>query len=152
MRTKTTTAALVALAAVAGPASAGATKPKDKPAKSYCSPKKVGYNATGALKSSTLTQTAGADTKARGDDRYSGDLVVTVTKTNHKSTKGEQTFTLQNARVRFHPKKDTVPAAGDRVKVHGSITKLGKGCDTTGFTPTVTVRRADVKAKKAAKS
>ena len=149
------TATLAALATLAVPATALAGKPDkpkptkpDKPAKEYCAPKQVGYHAKGTFVSGALEQTAGAGTARRGDDRYSGELVVTVTKANHKGTKGEQTFTVENARVRFHPRTDTTPTAGDRIKVHGKITRLGKKCDTTNFTPTVTVRKVGVKAPK----
>jgi hypothetical protein len=135
--------------AVAVPATATAAKPP-KPTKPYgvCTPKAVGYHATGTYESGTLTQTAGADTAKRGDDRYSGDVVVTVKKANHKGLKGEQTFTLTNARVKFHPRKDTSVAAGDRIKLAGKVTKLAKKCDATGFEPTLTARKADIKAKR----
>lgn len=152
MRKSTTLIAMAALATV--PATATA-KPKpdkpskpDKPAKEYCAPKTVGFHAKGTYVSSDLTQTKGADTARRGDDRYSGELTVMVTKANRKHQTGEQTYTLENARVRLHPAKTTEAAAGDRVKVHGKLTRLGKKCDTTGFTPTVTVRKVDIKAKK----
>ncbi len=151
MRTTTT---LLALAALAAPATAAAgDKPhRPKPAKADCTAKTTGFHARGTYVSSELTQTAGADTERRGDDRYSGDLVVDVVKANHKAATGEQTYTLENARVRLHPRKGTTPAAGDRVKVHGRITRLGKKCDRTGFTPTATVRKVDIKAAKAAKA
>jgi hypothetical protein len=141
------TAAIAALAAV--PAQA-----KDKPAKApkSCAPKSVGYNAKGVLVSQTLTQTAGADTAEKGDDRYSGDVVVNVTKANHKGLKGEQTLTLTNGRVKWYDANDDgtadVPAAGDRVGLHGKVTRLRKKCDSTGFEPTITLRKVDFKAAK----
>lgn len=127
------------------PAVAGAAT---KPGKSYCVPKKIGYSAVGTYESGTLTQTAGMSTTKRGDDRYSGELVVTVKRANHKGLKGEQTISFTNARVKFHPRNDTDLTAGDRVKVHGKLTKLAKKCDATGFYPTLTARRADIKAKR----
>jgi hypothetical protein len=155
---------LVAGAALTA-APALATKPQHpdhpvKPAKpnhgtsNTCKAHNVGYNAKGTLVSQALTQTAGADTATKKDDRYSGDVVVNVTKANHKAPKGEQTFTLTNAKVSWYDvNKDgtaDVPAAGDRVSVHGKITKLSKKCDQTGFTPTVTVKKLSFKQAKPA--
>jgi hypothetical protein len=129
--------------------------PKTAKAKD-CTPHNVGYNAKGTLVSQALTQTAGADTAKRGDDRYSGTLTVDVKKANHRAPQGEQTYTVENGRVHFYDAdRDHVadtPKAGDRVKVHGKIAKLGKKCDASGFTPTVTVRKVDFKAAKAPKS
>lgn len=144
------------MAALAVPAAAFAETSKDpkpdEPTKAYCTPKEVAYKARGVLVANTLAQTAGADTARKGDDRYSGEIVVTVTRSNRKGQTGEQTYTLENARVRFSPRNDTETAAGDRVKVFGKITKLGKKCDKTGFTPSVTVRKVGIKAGKAAKA
>jgi hypothetical protein len=141
------TAAIAVLAAV--PAQA-----KDKPAKGpkSCAPKSVGYNAKGVLVSQTLAQVAGADTAEKGDDRYSGDVVVNVTRANHKGLKGEQTLTLTNGRVKWYDAAGDgtadVPAAGDRVGLHGKVTRLRKKCDSTGFEPTITLRRVNFKAAK----
>src|SRR3954471_17663104 len=174
---KVTLFAGIAAVAIAVPAQANDQHPnhgkKDKPpgqakehkaphaqhegsAKKSCAkPKSVGYNARGTLVSSTLTQTKGQDTAKRGDDRWSGTVTVNVTKANHKAPKGEQTFTLTDARVRFadadHNHVADTPKAGDRVKLHGKITKLRHGCDTTGFTPQVTVRSVRFSAPKAPK-
>ena len=132
---------------------ANAKPPKPAKAKD-CTPHNVGYKAAGSVVSQALTQTQGADTAKRGDDRYSGTLTVEVKKANHRAPEGEQTYTLENARVHFYDADRNhvadVPKAGDRVKVSGKITKLRKKCDTTGFTPTVTVRKLDFKAPKAA--
>lgn len=143
---------IAACATVAGPSAAIADPGKDKkpkpgkPAKPYCMPKNVGYNATGTYVSGALTQTAGADTAKPGDDRYSGEVVVDVKRANHGAATGEQTFTLSGARVKFHPRNDTSVAAGDRVKLSGQVTKTGKKCAEA--TATVTVRKVDVKAAK----
>ena len=134
------------LATAAVPATAEAKK---KPGPYQCVPKTVGYHASGTYVSGSLTQTEGVDTERRGDDRYSGDIVVDVKKVNHKGLKGEQTFTLTNARVKFHPRNDTSIEAGDRVKLKGKVTKLPRKCDDTGFEPTFTAKKADFKAKKA---
>lgn len=156
----------VALAAATAPAASAAKPDKDKPAKPdkvkpvkpdkakpYCTPKSVGYNARGEYVSGSLALTAGGDTSKRGDDRFSGELVVDVKKVNQKGLKGEQAFTLTDVRAKFHPGEVETVTAGDRVKLSGKVTKLaGKKCDTSGFTPTVTVRKADFKTKKAAKA
>jgi hypothetical protein len=87
----------------------------------------------------------------RRDDRYSGNVVVDVKKANHGAPKGQQTFTLTDAKVKFHVPDRTNDGkrnladllAGDRVNLHGKITKLRHGCSTTGFTPTITVKKVD---------
>jgi hypothetical protein len=139
-------AGLALIAVIAMPAQA-------KPGKSHkCQPHAVAYKASGTLESQALTQTKGADTAKRSDDRYSGSLSVNVKKANHHGATGSQSYTLDNARVRFydanHDHTADVPKAGDRVKVKGRITQLGKKCDQTGFTPTVTVRRVEFKPAK----
>jgi hypothetical protein len=115
-----------------------------------CQPHAVGYNARGTYESSTLAQTAGAATPELGDDRWSGTLTVVVTKANHKAPTGSQPFTLDNAKVAFADADDNgvteQPAAGDRVKLQGKITRLKRKCDQTGFTPEITVRRVRFKA------
>jgi hypothetical protein len=156
---KLTICAVALAAMLAVPAQGKPTKPdpaKPHPAKSHkCTPHKVAYKASGPLVSQTLTQTAGADTPKRGDDRYSGPLTVNVTKANHHAAKGEQTYTLDNARVRYydadHNGTPEQPTTGDRVKLIGKITRLSKKCDTTGFTPTTTIRKVDFKPAKTAK-
>jgi hypothetical protein len=127
-----------------------ATKPKPK----RCTPHAVGYLAKGTLVSHTLTQTAGAGTATTSDDRYSGQLVVNVTRTNHRAPRGQQTYTVTSARLQFTDRdrngtKDQ-PVAGDPVKVHGKITRLNRKCDQTGFTPQVTVRKVQFKAPRPA--
>jgi hypothetical protein len=141
---------------LAVPANAKPPHPQ-KPAKSKdCVPHEVGYKARGTLVDQALSQTAGADTRKRGDDRYSGTVTVDVKKANHAAPRGMQTYTVESARVHFYDAdRDHVadtPKAGDRVKVHGKITKLRKQCETTGFTPTVTVRKVDFKTAKAPKA
>ncbi len=140
-------AALAIAAVVAVPAQA-------KPGKSHkCAAHTVGYNASGTLESQSLTQTAGADTARRSDDRYSGTLTVAVKRANHHGATGSQTYTLDNGRVKFydanHDGTADQPKAGDRVKVKGRTTRLAKHCDQSGFTPTTVVRRAQFKAAKA---
>jgi hypothetical protein len=119
-----------------------------------CQPRAVGYNARGTFVSSSLTQTAGTATPELRDDRYSGSVTVNVAKANHKAPTAEQTFTLDNAKVKFADADDNgvadVPVAGDRVKLHGKVTRLKRKCDQTGFTPQITVRQVQFKAPKPA--
>ena len=124
-----------------------AGKPAKKPAKKgkaardRCAPRTVGFNASGTLVSSALTP---AEPR-----RFDGTLTVTVTRTNHGAPKGEQTYTLDGARVKFHRGVDAAaPAAGSRVKLHGTITRIAKRCPVGTFTPTITVRKVDIAAPK----
>jgi hypothetical protein len=150
---KIAVAATALAAVVAMPAQANTDKP-DHPSKSHkCKPHAVGYKASGTLESESLTQTQGAGTTTRRDDRYSGDLTVNVKKANHHGATGSQTYTVTDARVKFydanHDGTADTPKAGDRVKVKGRITRLSKKCDQTGFTPKITVRRVEFKPAKA---
>ena len=115
--------------------------PAPPPGSHRCLPHKVGYNASGALVSTSLT--------AEGHHRYSGTLEVKLAKSNHGAPSGDQAFTLAGAKVVFHHGVDpTSPAAGSRVKLHGKITKLAKHCPTEGFTPTITVKKVDIRQAK----
>jgi hypothetical protein len=125
-----------------------AAKPADKPAHpphpAKCKINSVGYNAKGTLVSNLLNQTKGVETPAdKSDDRYSGDLVVNVTTANHKAPKGEQTFTLTDAKVSFYDAAsdgtDDFPVAGDTVRLHGKLTKYKKKCP--GASTVITVKR-----------
>jgi len=115
----------------------------------------AGYKARGTLVTATITQTAGSATPERGDDRYSGNVMVDVSKANHHAATGPQSYTLDGVRVRFYdPDHNHVadqPQAGDRVKVKGKVTLLPKKCDACGFTPTITVRKVEFKPPKAPK-
>ena len=136
-----------AILAVALTPAVAPAKPKPKPTR-YCVPKSVGFHARGKLVDSSLTQTKGEDTAKRRDDRYSGEITVDVKRANHGAPKGEQTYTLTNARVRFHPRRDTTPAPGDRVHVRGKLTRVrGKRCTNPGVVAQ-TVRKVDIKAKR----
>jgi hypothetical protein len=117
---------------------AGPAKPKP----AVCVARNEGYNATRTLVSAELT--------AQGHGRYSGKLVVVVARANHRAPTGNQTYTLSNARVKFHHGVNpAAPAAGSRVKLSGKITELpNKHCPTPGFTPTITVAKADIRATK----
>lgn len=114
-----------------------------------CTPRKVGYVARGDYVSSSLMQTEGAGTtETTHDDRFSGTLVVAVTRTNRHARADNgttKTYTLTNARVRLADRNGDgtldQPVAGDRTKVQGKITRLNRRCDSTGFTPELTIRR-----------
>jgi ribosomal protein L31 len=148
-----TAAAGAALAITPALAAKPASKPEHPPKPAKCKVHSVGYNAKGTLvDASGLTQTKGADTTTKSDDRWSGDISVDVKKANHKVLTGQQTFTLTDARVKWydadHNGTPDTPAAGDRVGLHGKVTRLGKKCDQTGFTATVTVKKVDFKKAK----
>ena len=143
-------AALAALALIAAVGTAQADKPKpfkpsnpsklSKPA--ACTPSTEGFKASGKLIVATLT--------AEGHGRYSGTIEINVTKVNHRAPKGDQTYTLSHARVKFHHGVSaTEPAAGSRVKLSGKITELpNKHCTSGGFTPTITVKKVDISGAK----
>jgi hypothetical protein len=117
---------------------------KPKHPKHKCLPHSAGYNASGTLIDSALT--------ANGKGRYSGMLEVQVTRANHRGLKGDETFTLTSAKVVFHHGVNApAPAVGSRVKLHGKVTQLAKKCPTEGFTPTVTVRKVDIRQAKQSK-
>jgi hypothetical protein len=108
-----------------------------------CTPRSVGYVASGKFVSDTLTKNA--------DGSYSGVLVVEVVHTNHHAAadKGKTvTYTLTNARLTLaisDTNKDGSVGVddlvtGDRTHVIGRITRLAHGCSQTGFTATTTVR------------
>jgi hypothetical protein len=153
-------AGLSLAAAIAMPAQAHPTKTHPEhpqPQQSHkCRPHSVAYTAKGTLESASLTQTAGADTPKRRDDRWSGDVTVDVQRASHHGATGSQTYTLDNARVRFydanHDHAADTPKAGDRVRVKGRVTRLAKKCDQTGFTSTITVRRVEFKPAKTQQS
>jgi hypothetical protein len=117
------------------------TKPSKPLTPHKCVPHNAGYNATGTLVSSNLS--------SDGDGRYSGALEVNLTRANHHAATGDQTFTLDHAKVKFHHGVDpTAPAPGSRVKLHGKITQLPRHCSTDGFTPTITVKKVDIREAK----
>jgi hypothetical protein len=108
-----------------------------------CKPHSEAYVAGGKVDSSSPT----TPLTANGHKRFSGMLVVDVTKTNHHAAgdKGKTvTYKLDHARVVFSHGTSNPPAAGDRVQVIGRITTLNPRCDQTGFTPTVTIRQVVV--------
>jgi hypothetical protein len=135
---------LILVAAVSPVLAAGPTHaPKpSKPTHDPCTPHAKRYHADGTLVSGSLTPNS--------DGTYSGTLTVHVKHVNHpwKSDKNtDQTYTLDHARVHLGKKVDpSALAAGDRVKIDGKRTTVGKKCTQTDFTPTTTVKHADIKA------
>lgn len=117
-----------------------------------CTPHGVAYVAAGRLVSHTLVLDGGAPTPtvaraARGPDgpTYSGEVTIAVTRANRhaRADKGTtKTYVLDHARVIHFD--DAVP--GSRAKVIGTITKLARRCDQTGFTPKLTIRKLLVHA------
>jgi hypothetical protein len=113
-------------------------KPKHQPNSHKCVAHAVGYNASGTLVKATLKKLA--------DGRYDGTIEVNVTRANHKAGTGDTTFTLTDARVKFHNGVDaTNPAPNSRVGLHGKITQLPHSCSTTGFTPIIAVKNVDIR-------
>jgi hypothetical protein len=136
---------VLALGALVVPAAAKSAKhappPAAKPHK--CVPHGVAYIASGALVSGSLT--------LNPDGTYSGTLTVHVTKTNHhaRADKGtDKSYTLDHAKAKLHGETGATLTAGSRVKLRGKITTLAKKCDQTGFTPTITIKKADIKPPK----
>lgn len=148
MKRITVFALVAALAAVAPVQAHKPPKdPKQHPAKSHkCQPHSVSYRISGTLMSGSLTQNS--------DKTYSGSLTVHVTKANHhaKADKGtDKTYTLDHAKAKLHDADPAALAANSRVNLKGKVTTLAKKCDQTGFTPTVTVKKVDIKPPKAPK-
>jgi hypothetical protein len=118
---------------------------QDHPAKAKgrCKAKHVvGFNASGSLIASNLTQTQGqATTTDTSDDRYSGTVEVNVARTNHKAPKGDQTYTLTDGKVSFYDVNGvpvTTPAVGDTVRLHGKIGHAPKKCPGPSAVITIT--------------
>jgi len=109
----------------------------------HCKPRTVGFHASGTLVSQALTQTAGADTSTKRDDRYSGTVTVTVKRANHRAPAGVQTYSLDNDRV--HYSHGAAPKAGDRVKLYGKLTRARHGCAEPAA-PAVDLRRVRFKS------
>jgi hypothetical protein len=150
--------AVLVAAAVAIPGSALAKGKPDTPAQTKaqgqsgqihgnshkCKAHKVGYVVAGTLTSYNLIQSAGAQTPDTSDDRYSGSLGFTVTKTNHHANglSGGQQVTLTDVRVSFGDGVTQPPAAGSRVKLIGKVTKVSKKCTDQSAAGQVTYRKA----------
>ena len=141
------------------------------PSRSHrCTPHGIAYVAAGTLSSHTLVldgsgeptptvATTSVDRPAK--PTYSGDVTIDVTSANRhaRADKGTtKTYVLDHARVLLGLSdrngdgsvdlRDVLP--GSRAKVIGTVTKLSRSCDQTGFTPQLTIRKLIVHAPKAA--
>lgn len=144
---KTAMLAVLGALVLVVPANAHKSTRPAKPATPHpCVAHEAGYNARGTLVK------AGTILTPSGHHRYSGTIEANVTRANHHGATGDQTFTLTNAKVKFHHGLTAATLAdGDRVGLHGDITKLPKRCSTTGFTPTITIEKVDINQPKKAK-
>jgi hypothetical protein len=140
--------AVSALTMLAAPA-AGFAKapspnaPKAPPPAQKCQPHPVAYTVSGTLVSGSLT--------VNSDGTYSGTLVVHVMKANKhaKAASGtDTTYTLASANAKLHDENPATLTANSRVNLGGTITTLGKKCNQSGFTATVTTTKADIKPPK----
>jgi hypothetical protein len=141
-------AAVLALGVGVVPAAAKPAHPShpQHPSQSHkCTPHAVAYTVGGTLVSGSLT--------SDGRNTYSGTLVVHVTKANHqaRADKGtDKSYALAHAKIQLgHGETAAAPLVNSRVKLNGKVTTLGKKCDQTGFSPTITIRNGSIKAPKA---
>ena len=124
----------------------GASLAKDPPSPSKaqkCQPHTIAYVVSGTFLSGSLT--------ANSDRTYSGSLTVHVTKTDKhaKADKGTtKAYTVTNAKVKLHGENPAALTANSRVNLSGTVTTLAKKCDQTGFTATITIKKADIKPPK----
>ena len=86
-------ASAFAVAAAAVPAQAHKPERDGSKESKKCTPHKVGFTASGKLESAALTQTEGAGTETRRDDRYSGTVAVDV----RRVLRGQQSLSLRYA-------------------------------------------------------
>jgi hypothetical protein len=139
---KRLTLALLAVVILAIPSVGLAKGPGPKSHK--CQAHAVSYRVAGNLESGSLT--------ANSDGTYTGSLVVDVKRTNKhaRADKGTTvTYALTSSKLRLHGEDPTALTANSDVKLKGTITKLAKKCDQTGFTPTVTIKHGTIKPPKA---
>jgi hypothetical protein len=139
---KITLIAALVLAVVAAPAQAKPSKPPkpSPPAPHKCVPHMDAYEIEGTLDSGSLT--------AGVHGIYSGTLTVFVNHANDhaKADRGtHKSYALSNAHANVHHANTVSLAAGSRVDLDGTITTLARNCSQTGFTPTITIQRADIK-------
>jgi len=123
---------------------ASLAKPTPPPKAQKCQPHPVAYVVSGTLNSGSLT--------TNSDGSYSGTLSVHVLKTDKhapKTIKGtDHTYTLASAKVKLHGENPAALTANSRVHLEGTITTLAKKCNQTGFTATITIKKADIKPPK----
>jgi hypothetical protein len=138
-------AALAITPALAAKPASKPDHPTHPPHPAKCKINSVGYNAKGTLDTGgfALTQSQGQGTETKSDDRWTGTLQVTITKANHKGTKGSQQVDLTDAKVNFGNGTNP-PADGSTVHVHGKVTKYKKKC--TQDTVVITAKRVSFTA------
>jgi hypothetical protein len=108
----------------------------------HCKTHSSAYRVNGTLVTATLTKIAKHD--------YSGTITITVRTANHAAsgtTSSNQSYTFTHAKVRFgHGVNQTIPAAGSRVQLKGTITyQKGSSCPPYGITM-VTIDRVTILA------
>lgn len=111
-------------------------KGKDHAKPRKCTEHDVAYIVSGTLVSDTLSKSETANT-------YSGQVVVEVTHTNRhaRSARGEtETYTVQDARVKG-PIAVEALKQGDKVKLIGKITSIAPKCESSTFTPAITITK-----------
>lgn len=140
-RTTLASAALIASLSVAGVASANGGSGhepghgKGKGKTKVCKKKHgKGYLVHGFYVGGDLTQVAGADTARWGDDRWSGTVIVEVTKGNKRGRRdvGLSSYAVKDVRV-VGAKDGVVPDEGTRLQLIG---KQNAGCAPAPTTPT----------------
>ena len=131
---------------------------EDTPRSHRCTPHAVAYVAAGRLVGQTLALDGGGRT---GRPTWGGDVTIAVARANGhaRADKGTtKTYALDHARVVLgldDQNRDGSVDLGDvlpgsRAKVIGSVTKLAKQCDQSGFTPQLTIDKLVVHAPPAA--
>lgn len=116
----------------------GIKPPHPKPYPIACTTVTDGFHASGSLISATLTPVA--------HRRFNGSIAVFVRRANHRAPTGAQTYPLTDVRVFVHRHRARLSLRrGSRVQLSGTITVQPKRCQTAGFTPTITVRRVDIR-------
>jgi hypothetical protein len=127
-------------AVVAAPINAKAPKPAP-PAPKNCQVHTISYEVSGTLVSGSLA--------LNSDGTYSGTITVHVTNVNeHAKTDKNATksYTLTSAKANLHGANPASLAVGSHVKLEGTVTTLARNCNQSGFTATITIAHADLKA------
>jgi hypothetical protein len=131
-----------------GPAKQGGPHPGKQRGPHHKPRCSVPYVAGGLFVDASLTQTQGADTERRRDDRYSGSLTVDVKRGNRpaKADVGTtKTYTLTDVKARFFDTNDDgtadAPGAGDRVRLKGKLPRDTDRCNPTGADPELTIKQ-----------
>ncbi len=138
LRTSLAAGLLLASVSIAGVANAnegrGEGKGHGKSKAKSCKKHGKGYLVHGSFAGGDLTRVAGADTERWGDDRYSGTVIVEVSKGNKRGRRdvGLSSYAVTNVRVIGAAADGTLPAEGTRVDLVG---KQKPACDVAPTTP-----------------